>query len=908
MATTLYSQRHGRIEGVVLDLKTGRPPDGCIVKIVELDVTAFADTLGRFEFIDVPTGVYTLSFMYPGYSRSVITNQVVEEGKTTFVEAHLLKERPGADVFFIGGIEVTAVRVRELLPEEATTKTRITSAEIEHIQASSLGDVLELLPGIAISTPGLRDLKQAKLRHTETGEAAGKLASFGTQVIIDGAPLSNIANMQVYTGMLTTARSGIDLRQIPADNIEVVEVIRGIPSVRYGNLTSGVIKVQTKSDVTPPRLRYKNNPNTQEVNLGGGFNVFNSDASYNLNWARSIRDRRIEGDAFSRIALQASLENRLFEGDWLATNRLYYTRVFDEREENPIDHSRTARYNRDWTLRYTHNSDIDLVDRGRIRGVASVSYTRQNSFHQRLVSRDNAVISDRMTEGTQEGTFVGVYLLRYWVKGDVWSTYLDLNWSNLYPGRILSHNLMVGTSWRYEVNNGPGRIFNVLYPPPGRVRGDRPRSYNDVPGLLLGSFYIENEMSGRLWRDFTLTIGVRQEMYGFKGINLGGIFNHNPVFMCNNGIFLNPRINLLYRISDDIQLRVGYGKTSNAPPLFNIYPNPIYFDVVDTSAWVPNPDERFSIVTTYIYDLTNEEFQGYTQDKYEVSLDKRIGGYIGLSLTAFRNKTKGGFTSQTVPVVLFQYSRPNWPSLEGSTVKDTIFSRMTRPVNWVNIDSRGLEATLVTKEIPHINTVFSLQGSYNSTSSWQENGVTYALSGRWVDAIGADVVPFWNSTGRWSERLMFSYKFDTFVEPLGLWVTLLGEQIAWDRNRRTGLGDSLAVGYLSKSGEMVYIPDEERASPRYKEIRRVYDDHRYITEDRPQKWMWNVRITKSLFEGSRVSFFANNVFNDRAIYSVDRVRPGMSDYNFRNPSIFYGLELSLDFEDILNLPHWDDIY
>ncbi len=905
IATALYSQRPGRIKGIVLDLETGKPPDGCIVKIVEIGTTTFADTSGRFEFRNVPAGVYTLAFMFPGYSRTIISNQVVEEGRTTFVEAQLLKERAGGDVFFIGGIEVTSARDKELLPEEAETKTRITSAEIEHIQASSLGDVLELLPGIEISTPGLRDLKQAKLRHTETSVEAGNLASFGTQVIIDGSPLSNIANMQVDIGMMTTAGSGVDLRQIPADNIEYVEVIRGIPSVKYGDLTSGVIKVHTKSNVRPPRLKYKNNPNTQEANLGGGLKIFGSDASYNVNWAKSIRDKRIEGDEFSRIALQASLKNRLFKGAWLVTNRLYYTRAFDEKDEDPIDRSRTARYNREWTLRYTHNSDIDIGDKGRIKGVASANYTKQNSFYQKLVSRDNAVISDRMTEGTQEGTFVGVYISKYWVKGDVWNIYLDLNWGNLYPGRILSHNLMIGTNWRYEVNNGPGRIFDVLYPPPtSGMRGDRPRPYDDVPGILLGSFYAEDEISGRLWRDFTLNIGVRQEIYGFKGVNLGGIFNHNPVFICNNGLFLNPRINFLYRLSDNTQLRVGYGKSSKGPPLYNIYPNPRYFDVVDTSAWSLDPDERFSIVTTYIYNRTNERFKGYTQDKYEASLDKRIG-YVGLSLTAYYNRTKGGFTSQTTPVVLFQYSRPNWPSLEGSTVKDTIFSRIQKPMNWVSIDSKGLEATLVTKEVPHLNTVFSLQGSYNTTSSWDENGVTFTLSERRVDSLGTEVVPCWKSTGKWSEKLMFDYKLDTFVEPLGVWITLVGEQVVWDRDRYTGIDDSLAVGYLSKSGEMVYIPEEERASPKYKEIRRIYDDYKYIIEDRPIKWMWNVRITKSLFKGSEVSFFANNIFNDRAIYSLDRVYPGSSSHSYRNPSIYYGLEVSLILEDIFNWPYWD---
>ena len=33
---------------------------------------------------------------------------------------------------------------------------------------------------------------------------------------------------------------GVDMREIPTDNIEKVEVVRGIPSVKYGELTSGL--------------------------------------------------------------------------------------------------------------------------------------------------------------------------------------------------------------------------------------------------------------------------------------------------------------------------------------------------------------------------------------------------------------------------------------------------------------------------------------------------------------------------------------------------------------------------------------------------------------------------------------------------------------------------------------------
>ena len=38
----------------------------------------------------------------------------------------------------------------------------------------------------------------------------------------------------------TFVNSGVDMRSVSTDDIESVEVVRGIPSVEYGDLTSGM--------------------------------------------------------------------------------------------------------------------------------------------------------------------------------------------------------------------------------------------------------------------------------------------------------------------------------------------------------------------------------------------------------------------------------------------------------------------------------------------------------------------------------------------------------------------------------------------------------------------------------------------------------------------------------------------
>ena len=64
---------------------------------------------------------------------------------------------------------------------------------------------------------------------------------------------------------------GVDMREIPTDNIERVEVVRGIPSVKYGELTSGLINITRKRSQTPLQIRLKADEYGKLISAGKGF-------------------------------------------------------------------------------------------------------------------------------------------------------------------------------------------------------------------------------------------------------------------------------------------------------------------------------------------------------------------------------------------------------------------------------------------------------------------------------------------------------------------------------------------------------------------------------------------------------------------------------------------------------------
>ena len=64
---------------------------------------------------------------------------------------------------------------------------------------------------------------------------------------------------------------GVDVRSISTENIESVEIIRGIPSVEYGDLTSGAVIVHTKAGREPLRVKAKANPIVYQLSMGTGY-------------------------------------------------------------------------------------------------------------------------------------------------------------------------------------------------------------------------------------------------------------------------------------------------------------------------------------------------------------------------------------------------------------------------------------------------------------------------------------------------------------------------------------------------------------------------------------------------------------------------------------------------------------
>src|SRR5690606_22116500 len=108
--------------------------------------------------------------------------------------------------------------------------------------------------------------------------------AMGTAIIIDGISQNNNANMQnknlgtygMSGALVSDYRNnqkydvtfgGTDLREIPADNIESVEVITGVAPAKYGDLTDGAIIIQRQAGKAGLELRTRFNAGSTNFSL-----------------------------------------------------------------------------------------------------------------------------------------------------------------------------------------------------------------------------------------------------------------------------------------------------------------------------------------------------------------------------------------------------------------------------------------------------------------------------------------------------------------------------------------------------------------------------------------------------------------------------------------------------------------
>lgn len=912
------------LEGIVTS-SDGKPVETASV-VLNNSLFTLTDAKGHFKFANVPAGELDYYVSCLGYTEA--RGKITLKGDGTDRLNVKLQQRS----LSLKGVTVTARQ------QAMGSKSIIDQDAVRHIQPKSLADMLQLMPGAITVNPTLNNLGQANVREIGGNDNN----ALGTAVIIDGTPISNDANLQAIAptrngksssaqadGMSdqTTAGRGTDLRTISADNIESVEVIRGIPSVEYGNLTSGVVLVKTKAGKSPLEAKFKADPFSKLAYAGKGFALGSGTMNLGLDWSQSYADTRRHYRGYDRVTATAGYSNVFGkQGGHPVTfnvNGSFYSNVNNYKKDRQMDELRVKYKNKNMGGRLAIHGHAQLG--GFLTGLdydLSGQISKQTDKHLDWVSNPDGVITNSMVSGEAVARILNkAYYSRYSIEGIPINVYAQLK-TNKYiqlSGKDYT-NVKLGAEYRLDDNRGDGLIFDMDAPPQAsEAQRYRPRSFKDIPALHNLSFFL-NDVS-------SFDIGATNLQFD-AGVRLSNLFLKESK-AGRGGIFVaEPRVNLEYAfltkknnsIFDKLSISGGFGISNKMPTLLYLYPDKAYYDNPSFSA-IGVDDSRLAVMTTTVIDHTqNPNLKPARSTKWEIGLNAAIGkmkGYVNFFSERHRNEF--GFNSQFLAINYTRYTVPAGSSNFGYNGHEVTYTNngvdgvattalrnelqtWSRPGNTQQTDKHGIEYSW------DFGTFNPLRTSLVVDGAWFHIKRKSSVPSLNVIQYNYDYIPMLPAgSGSIADRVNTNFRFITHIPAVSLVFTTT-VQVVWYENERSIYEDKSGnklyhlyadgtryevspIGFYDRSGTFNAWKPEYATNPEYRLLSNRFQLYAFKS-DHINPWaLVNFRLTKELGKIAEVSFMANNFLSlkkyhrDRNSYSRTQLYPDM----------YFGAELKMKF-------------
>lgn len=898
LAITLISQiadAQAIIKGLVVDADTNEPVIGATISNAKngkpLTVTN-AD--GRFQ---IPrNNEIKLKISYIGYK--TLVTAPTKDGR------YLMQ----AEISRLGEVVVTAQESRGL-----TSSSVIQKHAMEHLQPSSFADILELLPGGRAQTPSLSTPNVIHIREADSGGSQYMTSSLGTQFMVDGAPISTNANMQYVSGAWDTestyrdfTNAGVDMRSLSTDDIEKVEVIRGIPSVEYGDLTSGLVKIERKKGGHDMRLRLKADMSSKLFYISKGFEWKPKHLSLNLSadYLDSKADPRNTLENYKRVTLSARLHKQWLHDSYdmtLSTN-VDYTGSFDNDKVDPdlnysVEDSYRSQYNRiawmgDLTLKTKNNSWLKSAGL-----MMSTAYEYDQIKRRRLVQLNRTTVAaTNKEEGESDALLLPwKYMADHEVIGKPLNMYAKLSARIQVPTTKLSNALLIGADWNMDKNYGAGQVYDPERPLyPGVSTRERP--LYDIPANHRVSAFAEENLK------WPTAIGTFELAAGIRATEM---LNLPSEYTMHGKIYLDPRANAGYTLPKFIlfgkptfvRFAGGVGQHTKMPTMEQLFPDKLYIDFMQLNYYHENPDYRRVNLMTYVRDPRNVELQAARNFKWEVTTDINVGGNR-FSVTYFRERMTSGFRSQThydsyqykeydaSGIIGSELTAP--PSLDGMPY--TIMNELAGYSQYTNgseTDKQGIEYTLETVRLPKILTRLTINGAWFHTHYRNSLLETYrpsiVIGERSYQYVGL----YHDADGSVSETLNTNFTFDTDVPRLKLGFSVSAQFLWYTMSQRDRISNT-PDQYIDPDGNIHDWKAGDEKDTYLQWLIRTNSESLYELTRVPMSMNLNLKVTKKLFNDRlQVAMFCNKIWD----YTPDYERKG---YTFRrHVTPYFGLEMNV---------------
>jgi ferric enterobactin receptor len=752
---------------------------------------------------------------------------------------------------------------------------------IEQSQAFSLKDLLNNLPGKTTTAPNVNNPQGITLRGNfgnpnlsgrNDMNTHDRNNSMGIAIIVDGMAQSNDANMQSRNlsirgnqsgtlsmlngyGDMDVPFQGLDLRDIPTENIEKIEVIQGVASAKYGELTDGAIIIERKAGKTPFHITTNTLKSATSFAASKGFQLSPNLGLLNvsLNLTNSNFDPRDKVKTYNRYtpglmwtkSFGKNIKNT-FSAD------LNYRR--DQVRQDPDDESLRLSYSRNTNWSLSNRLQLTFDNIGFARKInLNLKYNegKQDTYTQWLINRAVSGYTNKDTTGIYEGWFIpGNYIAKEQIIGAPLTALaqIHISASPFYTGEA-RHSVNYGLSYEYENNGGKGIVLDADRPRWIDLNGqnDRPYEFSYNPSVQNMGIYLEDQINVDIFqRAFIANIGVRGDWQ-------------------NGFVSVQPRINTIYNISKQLQWNMSYGIASKAPPLVYRYPAPTWIDIPLLELYSGQVNKNLFLVFTDKIVPDNSQLKPAVSEQMEAGFKWNNKWFNG-SLFGYYKQNYNQFTTQ---MSYQQYLLPNYTySLTdlgisySQTGDSTLYTGVGNYVvsNSLNSKTYGLELMLFSKKINVIATSFNVSGAYNRGSFNSLNERVIPLAEKYQQYKDLDIV-YGIFPSEYSRKQSLNTKIGTVTHlPKMGFVITLSADIYWMNDTYRPKLAGYPTAYINSSKETISLSGVPLTDPIFEQFKLQAADE-VNDKQRMVYGIINTSIAKEIGKNIRLTINAYNFLN-----------------------------------------------
>lgn len=856
-------------EGKVVNMINGNPIADVLVKDILSNTSTFTNKSGEFKIELTTTTNNSLSFFHLSFLNKVVEIPVNSKSIVVELEENNLR---------IDEIELVGKKRKNseiILKEEA----------INNVQAFTALEVLEQLPGQSVSEFSLNSYKNIVFRTADivnrnsvaTGidnqESLGN-KSFGTAIVVNDIPLSNNGNMQSWvpnaSGVFgssfnqfgvsgdesnttySNAGFGTDLRQIATENIEEIEVVQGIPDAKYGDLTSGLVKIKTKAGVTPFISSVSFRDGTTQVNASKGFKINEQLGFLNLgvSYLNSKDDPKNVFNEFNRVNINTDWS--LYRKNFKNTLSLAFNTTLDDGTQDPNDVNETFVKNesKNFTLtnRFNYNFNKNWIDA--LDFNVNFDYQSQYTLRRELVNLGGSVVPVGLESGISQGLYTPVsYYATREIEGKPINAFADVQLhKKIRTTKDWLHQLTAGTTLRYSDNIGAGRLgnpetaddqFTLTNASDGQT-GFRPYSFlENVQAEVQYAAYVQDNINKK-WNQKTLNVSAGVRWDNQNGYNV-----------------ITPRINSSFKISD-FKMRGGFGIASKAPSLNSTYTGKLYFDNIIGDFRTNTYNVAY--VQTFVKEEQNLQLRPTKSINWEFGFDYDFK-IFNLGVTAFHKRLEDGLTSLRVynNVVGDAYqvinNDPDAPTIE-ITGEETYIYENLRTINGLTSQDYGIEFMLNIPKIEALNIDMNINGMFAKTVN---NDVSDIYTDSTIASEEAAIGVFTSSYKTVNKLFRLGTQINYHIPKVGLFLSFKTEHFLMDEFYFDDDFERYPIAYLDQEYNYFAIPEADRTNEQL--YGHLFRNEITASSEANIAHNIHVRVSKDFTNGFRIDFYANNFLN-----------------------------------------------